>query len=392
MGVAACLLLEYGVSAAAVAVGWSQYVNKLLDNFLGHHLPQALSAAPWGETSPGIINLPAVVLVGLCAVLLIRGASESAKVNTIMVLIKLGVLVMFSVIAFTAFDTDRFAEFAPFGVAGIGAAAGTISSSPTSAWMRCPPPAMKSRIPEDHAPGDHRRAGDRDDRLRRGHRGRTRRAALAGVRGSGGRPGHHPRQGHLSPVLGHGLSSRRSHLDLLGHPRGPVRPDPNPVRHGPGRSAALAVREGQPAHPDPGEHTIIVAVVVSILAGFVPLGYLADMVSIGTLVAFSVVSVGVVLLRVREPDLPRGFRVPLYPVTPVLSVLACGYILFSLRWYTWLAFSGWVFVVLVFYFIWGRHRSALNNVGDGVITDDGEPVALGDSRPDAMRISTGIDR
>ncbi|EUA91050.1 amino acid permease family protein [Mycobacterium ulcerans str. Harvey] len=87
MGVAACLLLEYGVSTAAVAVGWSQYVNKLLDNFFGHHLPQALSAAPWGDASPGIINLPAVVLVGLCAVLLIRGASESAKVNTIMVLI-----------------------------------------------------------------------------------------------------------------------------------------------------------------------------------------------------------------------------------------------------------------------------------------------------------------
>ena len=128
MGVAACLLLEYGVSAAAVAVGWSQYVNKLLDNFFGHHLPQALSAAPWGETSPGIVNLPAVVLVGLCAVLLIRGASESAKVNTIMVLIKLSVLAMFSVIAVTAFDADRFAEFAPFGVGGIGAAAGTSSS------------------------------------------------------------------------------------------------------------------------------------------------------------------------------------------------------------------------------------------------------------------------
>ncbi|MCB0945514.1 MAG: amino acid permease, partial [Mycobacterium sp.] len=125
MGVAACLLLEYGVSTAAVAVGWSQYVNKLLDNFFGGHLPQAISAAPW-DTTPGIINLPAVFLVSMCAMLLIRGASESAKVNTVMVLIKLGVLVMFAVIAFTAFDTDRFADFAPLGVAGIGSAAGTI--------------------------------------------------------------------------------------------------------------------------------------------------------------------------------------------------------------------------------------------------------------------------
>lgn len=82
-----------------------------------------------------------------------------------------------------------------------------------------------------------------------------------------------------------------------------------------------------PRTKTPVNNTIIVAAVVSILAGFVPLGYLADMrVSIGTLVAFIVVSVGVIILRVREPDLPRGFTVPLYPVTPVLSVLACGYI------------------------------------------------------------------
>ena len=70
----------------------------------------------------------------------------------------------------------------------------------------------------------------------------------------------------------------------------------------------------------PVNNTVIVAVIISILAGVVPLDYLADMVSIGTLVAFIVVSVGVIILRVREPDLPRGFKVPLYPVTPVLSV------------------------------------------------------------------------
>ncbi|MBU3751632.1 MAG: amino acid permease, partial [Mycobacterium sp.] len=93
MGVAACLLLEYGVSTAAVAVGWSQYVNKLLNNFLGFQLPEALSAAPW-DAEPGVVNLPAIVLVALCATLLIRGASESAKINSIMVVIKLGVLLM----------------------------------------------------------------------------------------------------------------------------------------------------------------------------------------------------------------------------------------------------------------------------------------------------------
>jgi amino acid transporter len=118
----------------------------------------------------------------------------------------------------------------------------------------------------------------------------------------------------------------------------------------------------------PVNNTIIVAIVVGILAGFIPLDKLADMVSIGTLTAFIVVSVGVIILRQREPDLPRGFKVPFYPVTPILSILACGYILYSLHWYTWIAFSAWVAVVLVFYFVWGRHHSALNDGGDGVIT------------------------
>src|SRR6202045_1876386 len=107
MGVAACLLLEYGVSTAAVAVGGRQYLNKLLDNVFGVHLPQAISVGPW-DAEPGVINLPAIVLVAMCAVLLIRGASQSAKANAVMVVIKLAVLVIFAAIAFTAFNADRF--------------------------------------------------------------------------------------------------------------------------------------------------------------------------------------------------------------------------------------------------------------------------------------------
>jgi basic amino acid/polyamine antiporter, APA family len=125
MGVAACLLLEYGVSTAAVAVGWSGYLNEAIRNLTGLQLPQAILAAPW-DAEPGVVNLPAVVLVGLCMFLLIRGASESARVNAIMVVIKLAVLAMFIVVAFTAFDANNFADFAPFGFAGMTAAAGTI--------------------------------------------------------------------------------------------------------------------------------------------------------------------------------------------------------------------------------------------------------------------------
>src|SRR5215210_2015186 len=95
MVVAACLLLEYGVSAAAVAVGWSQYLNELLDNLFGFVIPESLSQAP---EQGGVLNIPAVILIVLCASLLLRGASESAKVNAIMVAIKIGVLILFVVL------------------------------------------------------------------------------------------------------------------------------------------------------------------------------------------------------------------------------------------------------------------------------------------------------
>src|SRR6476659_6307820 len=94
IGVGACLLLEYGVSAAGVAVGWSQYLNELLNNLFGFTIPEAISQAP---EQGGVFNLPAVVLIWLCASLLLRGASESAKVNAIMVMIKLCVLALFVV-------------------------------------------------------------------------------------------------------------------------------------------------------------------------------------------------------------------------------------------------------------------------------------------------------
>ncbi len=112
---------------------------------------------------------------------------------------------------------------------------------------------------------------------------------------------------------------------------------------------------------------VIVSVVLALLAGLVPLENLAEIVSIGTLIAFIVVSAGVIVLRVREPELPRGFRVPGYPITPILSVAACVYILASLHWYTWVGFTVWVTVALIFYLGWGRRHSALNDSGDGSI-------------------------
>ncbi|MCB0933036.1 MAG: amino acid permease [Mycobacterium sp.] len=359
MGVAACLLLEYGVATAAPAVGWSQYVNKLLDNFTGHPLPQAISAAPW-DANPGVVNLPAVVLVGLCALLLIRGASESATVNTVMVIVKLTVLAVFAVIAFTAFRADRFADFAPFGVSGIGAAAGTV---------------FFSYIGMDAVST----AGDEvKDPQRTMPRALI--AALLVVTsfyvlvtvaaiGAQNWPEFDNQEASLAAILDKVTGEPYWGTVLAAGAVISIFSVTLVTMYGQTRILFAMGRDGMlpsmfarvdPRSMTPVTNTVVVAVVVSLLAGFVPLDKLADLVSIGTLTAFIVVSIGVIILRVREPDLPRGFRVPGYPVTPILAILTCAYILISLRWYTWLSFACWVAVVLGFYLLWARHNSALN--------------------------------
>ncbi|MEM6107118.1 amino acid permease [Mycobacterium sp. 050272] len=360
MAVAACLLLEYGVATAAVSVGWSGYVNKLLHNLFGFELPHALSEAPW-DSDPGYVNLPAVILIAMCALLLIRGASESARVNAIMVMIKLGVLGMFVIIAFTAFDANQLKDFAPLGVAGIGSAAGTIFFSfigldavstageevkdpqktmpraliaalttVTTVYVLVALAALGTQPWQDFA-------GQED-------------AGLATILDNV------THQRWASTILCAGAVISIFTVTLITM-YGQTRILYAMARDGllPSRFASINRRTLTPV-----SNTVIVAVVTGTLGGLVPLDKLADMVSIGTLVAFIVVAVGVIILRVREPDLTRAFKVPFYPVTPVLSVLACGYILSSLHWYTWIAFSGWIFVALIFYFVWGRRHSALN--------------------------------
>ena len=371
MGVAACLLLEYGVSMSATAIGWSGYLNKLLDNLFGWQLPHALMAAPWGNDSPGIINLPAVVLIVMCALLLIRGASESATVNTIMVIIKLCVLAMFVLIAFTAFTTDHFAGFWNAGFAGITAGASTIfftfigldAVSTAGDEVKNPQKTMPRAII----------------------------AALIvvtsiyilvafaglGTQSAEAFGSEEQSEAGLSVILENILHGQTWASTILA--AGAVISIFSVtlvVMYGQTRILFAMGRDGllpsmfakvNPRTMTPVNNTIIVAVVTGILAGLVPIDYLWDLVSIGTLVAFITVSIGVIILRVRQPDLPRAFKVPGYPVTPILSVLACAFVLYGLPPITWVWFGIWVAVVLAFYFVWSRHHSALKDGGDGLI-------------------------
>jgi APA family basic amino acid/polyamine antiporter len=115
----------------------------------------------------------------------------------------------------------------------------------------------------------------------------------------------------------------------------------------------------------PVNNTIVVAVAVGLLAGLLPINFLAEMTSIGTLVAFLVVSIGVIVLRRTAPDLPRGFRVPGYPVTPILSVAGCIWIILGLELITIAVFGIWVAVVLVWYFTYGIRHSRLGRAAKG---------------------------
>jgi amino acid transporter len=360
MGVAACLLLEYGVSAAAVAVGWSEYVNQLLGNLFGARIPDALSQSPEGG---GLFNLPAVVLVLLVTLLLIRGVSESAKVNATMVMIKIGVLVMFVVIGIFGWSSDNLAEFAPFGMAGVMSAAGIIFFSYIGL------DAVSTAGEEVHNP---RRtlplailialitvtvlyvavalvavAAQPAAQFEGQEAGLA--AILENITGSTW-PGSVLAAGAIISIFSVTL------VVIYGQTR---------ILFAMGRDGMLPelFHKVNPRTLTPVNSTIIVAVVVALLAGLLPIEFLAEMTSIGTLVAFLVVSIGVIVLRRTAPDLPRGFKVPGYPVVPVLSVLGCIWIIIDLDTVTIVAFVVWVAVALIWYFAYGIRHSRLRDTG-----------------------------
>jgi amino acid transporter len=370
MCVAACLLLEYGVSGAAVAVGWSQYLNELLDNLFGFTIPENLSQAP---EQGGIINLPAVILIFLCTLLLIRGASESAKVNAAMVLIKLGVLALFIVVGLTGWNSDHFNDFAPAGFHGITSAAGIIffsyigldAVSTAGEEVKDPHRTMPLAIiialvtvtsiyilvtlvalgAQPASKFEGQEAGLS--------------AILEDVTG----------QSWPATVVAAGAVISIFSVTLV-------------VIYGQTRILFAMARDGMvpelfhkvnPRTLTPVPNTIIVAVAISLLAGLIPIDFLAEMTSIGTLVAFLVVSIGVVVLRQTAPNLPRSFKVPGYPVTPVLSVLGCLWIIKDLRAVTIYVFVIWVAVAIAWYFFYGFKHSHLGRHEHVGLIDDASP-------------------
>ncbi|MCF2128809.1 amino acid permease [Strepomyces sp. STD 3.1] len=351
-----CLVLEYGVSVAAVAVGWGEYLNELLDGTIGVTLPAVLSAPP-GDG--GIFNLPALIVVLLAMVFLLGGARESARANTIMVVVKIAALVLFCAIGVQGFRSGNYDHFMPLGMAGVSAAGATL---------------FFSYIGFDAAStaGEEAKNAQRD--LPRAIMLSliivTVLYVLVAAVAVGAKPWRNftDSEASLAQIMTDVTGQSFWGTLLAFCAVVAIASVVLTVLYGQTRVLFAMSRDGlvpkvfSKVHPKTGApraNTMIVSLFCGVLAAAIPLGQLADATSIGTLFAFALVNVAVVVLRRTRPEMPRTFRVPLSPVLPALGFGFCVWMMGSLSTVTWVVFGVWMAVGLVFYFVYGHRRSRL---------------------------------
>ena len=364
MLVAACLLLEWGIAGAAVAVGWSSYLNDLITIVSGQQIPMAIRESPfiegangWTVSSESYLNLPAVLLVWMCTILLLRGSRESAIVNAILTLSKLGVLALFVIMALLAFEQQNFVPFMPFGIEGVGAAAAIVFFSflGLDAVVNASEEAIN---PQRNIPLAIIGAlivvtavyvlvaisslGVQPASDFQGHQGSltvilqraTQAPWLAGVLAAGA----------VMSIFSVTL------VCLYGQSR---------IFFAMARDKIIPEALGKiDAHShSPRSGILLSAIIVTPLAAVVPSHMLWSMVSLGTLVTFIAVAVALIMLRSRFKRLPQGYRTPLYPMIPLLSISSCIYLLFQLSATVYQLFAVWLCLTVIFYFFYSRKRA-----------------------------------
>lgn len=353
------LLLEYGLAAAAVSVGWSGYFQSLLAGF-GITLPAALTAAP--GALPGVttfINLPALVIMLLLTAMLGWGVRESARLNNIMVAIKVGVVLLFIIFGARHVQPANWQPYMPFGYHGMLSAAALVFfafigfDAVTSAAEEVKKPSRDLPI---------------------GIIGSLAVCAVLYVVVSAIMTGIVPYQKFLG--VDHPVSLALQYagenwiagfVDLgaiLGMTTVIL-----VMAFGQTRIIFAMSRDGllpkrlSTVHPrfhTPFFATWLVGIVFGLIAAVIPLNILAELINIGTLAAFTMVSIAVVVLRKKRPDLPRAFRCPGVPYVPALAVILCVGLMTFLSWVTWMAFTIWLVIGLVIYFGYARRRSLLH--------------------------------
>ncbi|AWK09420.1 amino acid transporter [Streptomyces spongiicola] len=351
-----CLVLEYGVSVAAVAVGWGEYLNELLDGTIGVTIPDAVSA-PVGEG--GLINLPALVVVLLAMVFLMGGAKESARVNTVMVAVKIVTLLLFIGIGFMGIRAGNYAPLAPLGVTGISAAAATLFFSYIG-FDAASTAGEEAKNPKRDLP----RAIMLSLLIV------TVLYCLVALVAVGAMPWQdfEGTEAALAQIMKDVTGQSFWGVVLAAGAVVAIASVVFAVLYGQTRILFAMSRDGlvpkvfarvNEKTGAPRANTVIVSLFCGVLAAFIPLGELANATSIGTLFAFALVNVAVVILRWKRPDMDRTFKVMLFPVTPILGFLFCAYMMLSLPGVTWVWFAGWMAAGLVFYFLYGIRRSRM---------------------------------
>nr|WP_294773932.1 amino acid permease [uncultured Flavobacterium sp.] len=369
------LVLEYALGAATVGVSWSRYFLELLNKF-GIHLPPDLICSPW-ETlklsdgtliEGGIINLPAVIIVSLLSLLLIRGTKESAGLNNFLVILKVSVVILFIVLGWNYINEANYTPYIPentgvkgqFGWSGIAAGAATVFFA-FIGFDAVSTAAQEAKNPQKGMPigilGSlvictilyvlfahvmtglvpfHEFAGD------------AKPAATAFAK----TPYGFLQTGLIVAILA-GYTSVMLVM-LMGQSR---------VFYTMSKDGLLPPFFGEihAKFRTPWKTNLFFLVFVSLFAGFVPVSDLGHMVSIGTLLAFVLVCIGVLVMRKKMPDAPRSFKTPLVPFVPIAGVIVCLYLMYSLPMESWIRLVIWMALGVALYFLYGKKNSKLNN-------------------------------
>lgn len=347
------LILEYSVGASAVAGGWSAYFTGLLKSG-GFALPQALTAVP---ADGGIVNLPAMLITLFLTYLLVLGIKESTRVNKILVCVKFLAIFIFLFLAGPKVDVMNWSPFMPFGFAGVSAGAAVIFF----AYLGFD--AIATAAEETKNPTRDMPIGIIVSLIICTVLYVSVSGVMTGVVSYKELDNAEPVSFVLrsigynfgSAIVGTGALAGLTTVLLV-------------MMYAQTRAFFAMSRDGlipqsvckiHSRYNTPHRITIIVGVAVALISGFTPIHIVAEMCSIGTLFAFIISSIGVLMMRKIYPDAARPFRCPGINIIAPLAIISCAYVMYNLSWMTWERFFIWSILGTIIYFLYGYSHSKL---------------------------------